>query len=245
MADNYHKLIRIYVEDDLSIGDVVSIADKQLHYLRNVMRKNPGDNLRIFNGRDGEFLCEIAELKKNRGSFEVKEQMVEQPKIDSDVWAVASVIKRIDMQVEKSCELGAARFIPVKTDKTVIHKIKAEKLQAIAIEASEQCERLEVMSVDDKIVKLEELVKSNPDRKFILCLERTNPTSILDIADELSDEKLAIVIGPEGGFSEEEVSKLEELDNVCFATLGNNILRAETALITALSAVQLVITYKK
>lgn len=241
MSKDYHKLIRLYVADDLSVGDVLPIEDKQLHYLRNVMRKNIGDSLRIFNGRDGEFLVEIIELKKNKGSFEVKEQKLEQPDASSDIWAVASVIKRADIQVEKACELGATRFVPVKTDKTVVHKIKAEKLQAIAIEASEQCERLEVMSVDSSIADLEELVKNNSDRKFILCLERSNPTSILYVADEFSDEKLAVVVGPEGGFSEEEVSKLECYDNVCFASLGKNILRAETALITALSAVQLIL----
>jgi len=239
-SEQYYKLIRIYVDSDLSDGSSVNLTEEHVHYLKNVMRKDAGDSLRLFNGRDGEFLAEITELKKNKGTLSVISKLHEQ-KHSRDIWAVASVIKKIDISVEKACELGASRFIAVETDKTVVHKIRQDRLQAIAIEASEQCERLEVMQVEEKVEKLENFINSNKGVNFIVCLERNNPKSIIKVAEELRNSNLAVVVGPEGGFSAEEVSRLEKMSNVYFAALGSNILRAETAIISALSAVQLVL----
>jgi len=238
-AEQYNKLIRIFYDGDLSVSSDVSLQEEQVHYLRNVMRKSEGDYVRLFNGKDGEFLATISELKKNRATINVVEKRHDY-KSSRDLWAVQAIIKKdnFDLCVQKACEIGVAKFVPVITDNTVVHKIKQDRLQAIAIEASEQSERQDVMLVEDAL-KLDDLIVRNPDRIFIVCMERLETKPILDVAKAHINAPLAVIIGPEGGFSAVEADKFVKHKNVIFASLGENILRAETALIVALGAVQL------
>jgi len=239
--EEYKKLIRIYVPNSfLDIDNEIELGADQTHYIKNVMRKSIGANLRVFNGKDGEWLAEVSEIKKNNCLITIKEKLIKQ-KQSRDIWAVASVIKKdaLDLMIEKSCELGASKFFPVICDNTVVHKINQERLQAIAVEASEQSERLDVMTVEE-LLKLEKLIDMHKDRKFVVCLERCNPTPLAKAIPKFSDKNLAIVIGPEGGFSEAEIARLDKKENVIFTSLGNNILRAETALIAALATVQII-----
>lgn len=235
------KLSRLYIsETSLHKGAEIELNKDQTHYLKNVMRRNEGDFIRFFNGRDGEWLAEISRFKKNQCFLVLKEKLAEQKK-SSDVWAVASVVKKdaLDLMVEKSCELGASEFFPIRCDNTVVHKINRERLQLISIEAAEQSERLDVMAVSE-VLAIAKLIDSNKERKFVVCLERAMSFPLMKVFKQNKESDLAVVVGPEGGFSEAEVQILSMKTNVVFASLGDNILRAETALIAALAVLNAV-----
>ena len=149
-AEDYKRLVRLYVPEAAFIqGKNLSLSEGQAHYLRNVMRKSAGDALRVFNGQDGDWLATVAEINKKKALVKLDHQLLEQ-KQSPYVWVLASPVKKeaFDLMIEKSCELGAAKFIPVTCEHTVVHKINQERLQAIAIEAAEQSERLDVMTVE-------------------------------------------------------------------------------------------------
>ena len=204
------------------------------------MRKTVGDTLRVFNGRDGEWLATIDELNKKNALIALTHQLLEQ-KQGADIWVLASPVKKeaFDLMIEKACELGAAKFIPVICDHTVVHKINQERLQAIALEAAEQSERLDVMTVES-LQGLKNILNSKDcHRDLIFCIERTGAASLAVVARKLAGKPLAILIGPEGGFSAQEIDFINNFAHAHPVSLGPRILKAETALIAALSCVQL------
>lgn len=244
MEENkYKKLIRLYVPEDGFVTDKkCSLSEGQAHYLRNVMRKSAGDVLRVFNGHDGEWLADLVEISKNKAFIKLTHQILQQKK-GTDVWVLASPVKKeaFDLMIEKACELGASKFIPVTCDHTVVHKINQERLQAIAIEAAEQSERHDVMSVEP-LVSLKEFLNSyHYDRNLIFCIERQGVPSLASVLRELkqTSKPLAILIGPEGGFSYQEVDSIQKFDYIKPVSLGARILKAETAVIATLAAIQL------
>jgi 16S rRNA (uracil1498-N3)-methyltransferase len=234
----YTNLVRLYVpEPDFAAGEICALSEGQVHYLRNVMRKAAGDKLRVFNGRDGDWLATLVEINKNKALIKLDQLRVEQ-KSSPDIWVLASPVKKesFDLMIEKACELGASRFIPVVCDRTVVHKINQERLQAIAIEAAEQSERGDVMEVAPLIDLKKCLNSFDKDRNLIFFIERIEAPSL---AQTKRDLPMAILIGPEGGFSETEIEFINSQKYVHPVSLGSRILRAETALITALSGVQI------
>ena len=241
ITDKYKKLIRLYIaEEALVKGQACALNENQAHYLRNVMRKAPGDQIRVFNGKDGEFLAELEVVKKRSAMIILKEQLLEQ-KNSGNVWVVASPIKKtnFDLMVEKSSELGASKFVPAIFEHTVVHKVKLERLEAIAIEAAEQSERLYVMEVCDIQRDVVQFIKDNQNIKFLFCVERSLEKSILKVLSDIGSNDVAVIIGPEGGFSDKEISNISALDNCYPVSLGGNVLRSETAMISALSAINL------
>lgn len=238
--ENYKRLTRLYIPDvRFGAGENFALSDGQAHYLRNVMRKQAGDRLRLFNGQDGDWLATIVEINKKNAIVRLDEVLLEQ-KSSSDIFILASPVKKeaFDLMIEKSCELGAASFIPVVCDHTVVHKINQERLQAVAVEAAEQCERLDVMQVS-ALRSLKDFLNSKDcDRDFIFCIERKDAPSIAAVAQKLAGKPLAILIGPEGGFSEAEAAAIAAHPRAHPASLGPRILKAETALIAALACIQ-------
>lgn len=204
------------------------------------MRKSVGDLLRVFNGYDGEWIANIKELNKKNVLIELDHQLVEQI-TGADIWVLTSPVKKeaFDLMVQKSCELGAARFVPVLCDHTVVHKINKERLQSIAIEAAEQSERLDIMQVDDSLNLKNCLNSMFKDRYLISCIERTGTPSLLQVAQGLVGKPVAILVGPEGGFSDQEIDFIRNFKNGCTVSLGPRILKTETALIATLSCIQL------
>lgn len=235
------KAPRLYVPDaDFAAGKACNLADAQAHYLRNVMRASVGDHLRLFNGRDGEWLAEIQDVGKKAVSVSLLRPI--RPQIPSpDILVLASPVKKeaFDFMVEKSCELGAAAFQPVICDHTVVHRANEERLQAVAIEAAEQCERTDIMVVHP-LADLKTILHSwDKNRELIFCLEREEAVEISQRlkAGDIS-LPLAILVGPEGGFSRAEIQMIRSFDFVRPVSLGGRILRAETALIAGLSCIQ-------
>lgn len=229
--------------DDIAGGESAALPEGQLHYLRNVMRLEPGDKLRVFNGRNGEWLAELAELSKKKGIVAFVEKLQEQAAAP-DVWVLASPVKKeaFEWMIEKASELDAARFLPVLCDHTVVHRVNAERAALIAAEAAEQSERLDVMQIEAP-KSLEDVLQSwSSDRTLIFCLEREKAAPLFTALAKIGPaQPLAVLIGPEGGFSDKEIARLQACGFVESVSLGPRVLKAETALVTALAGLMLVL----
>ena len=248
---SYAEKIRLYVEQDLKSGDPVVLDKDQSHYLGNVMRQKEGDRVLLFNGRAGEFRAEIETQTKKQVVMRVLDQVRAQVNVP-DLWLVFAPIKRarLDFMVQKATELGVASIVPVFTARTNVSRVKDARMQANAIEAAEQTERLCLPSILEG-QKLTQLLDQWPDdRVLIFCDELaadgTSPARpMLDaVADYIRSNpeksKFAVLIGPEGGFSSDERKRLLALPHVLPVSLGPRILRADTAALSALSLWQAV-----
>ncbi len=234
--------VRLYVDHPLGQGQSVPLNRDQAHYLFGVMRLGPGDGVLLFNGRDGEWLADVAQAGKRGGTLLVRE--VTAPlRRPPDLWLLFAPIKkaRTDFIVEKAAELGAARVLPVQTDFTNSERIRRDRLQAHAIEAAEQCGGTYVPEVAD-LQRLARVLDDWPeDRRLMFCDEEmAGPsTALFDLAAQRDDGAeagpWAILIGPEGGFSERERSRLRNLPFAHAVSLGPRILRADTAAVAALT----------
>lgn len=203
------------------------------------MRQETGAPVRVFNGHDGEWLGVLEEVSKKNVIARVLHQTVEQ-KSCPDIVVLASPVKKdcFDIMLEKAGELGAAAFTPVMCERTVIGRVNTDRLRLIATEAAEQSERLEVMTVFDP-VSLKDLLKSwDKNRKLVFCIERSDAQNIMNVLPALRGQPLALLTGPEGGFSPAETELIMSCNFVVPVSLGPRILRAETAMIAALSCLQ-------
>jgi 16S rRNA (uracil1498-N3)-methyltransferase len=238
--DQYKKLPRLYVGGTaLAEGLSIVLPEAKAHYLRNVMRLGPGDGIRLFNGIDGEWLARIAEVNKKNLLVTLVQPIAEQ-KASPDIHVIASPVKReaFEYMIEKASELGASVFHPAICDHTVVHRINEDRLRLIAAEAAEQCERFDVMNIS-KIRPLEDILEVLGGRVALACLERSSVAPMgLKIDGLERGIPLAVIIGPEGGFSEKEKKIIENNKNIIPVSLGPRILRAETALSAALTLAQ-------
>jgi 16S rRNA (uracil1498-N3)-methyltransferase len=225
------SLPRLFVEARLSEGAVVELNAGQANYLGNVLRMKEGAELLVFDGASGEWLARIAEAGRKRMALNVERRTREAETIP-DVWLAFAPVKRarIDWLVEKATELGAARLIPVTTQRTVVERLNLDRLRAHIIEAAEQCGR----------TILPELAEPLPLAQFL-----RDGTRALYFADESGGEPAAsaflpgaatILTGPEGGFSDDERTAIRAAPNAIAISLGPRILRAETAALAALAA---------
>ena len=223
--------IRLFTDAPLAPGEEIAATPAQAHYLGNVMRRAAGDALRLFNGRDGEFRARIAAIRKDRASFQVETQLRPQAP-EPDLWLVFAPLKRdaTDMLVQKATELGASALLPVTTERTNTDRVNLARLAAIAMEAAEQSERLTVPALHPPR-RLPDLLADWPaGRKLVAAIERAEappPPRGLPCA--------ALLIGPEGGFSPNELDLLRSRPFLVPASLGPRVLRAETAAIAGLA----------
>ncbi|MCP5086025.1 MAG: 16S rRNA (uracil(1498)-N(3))-methyltransferase [Rhodobacteraceae bacterium] len=227
--------IRLYVDAPLGAGQSVSLDRGQAHYLHGVMRQQVGGSVALFNGQNGEWQAEIAELGKRKGTLTCESQS--QPQMNPpDLWLLFAPIKkaRTDFIVEKAAEMGVARICPVQTEFTNSERIRQDRLQAHAVEAAEQCGGTYVPPVED-LQKLDRVLAEWPDdRHLLFCDETTAGQSGVDLASAPTG-KWAILIGPEGGFSEAEIKRLRGMKQTTTLSLGPRILRADTAAVAALT----------
>lgn len=245
MNNEPHTWIRLYVEAPLAAGGRLTLDEKQSHYLKQVMRLREGDPLRLFNGRDGEWralVSQEARGKRDPVLLQVEEQLREQSK-EPDIWLCAAPLKKnyFDFMIMKATELGISVLQPILTQRTQIRDVNLDHARAIAIEASEQSERLTVPEIRAPL-PLEKLLESWPAHRLaILCAEHGEA---YPIAQALSGalagarDTAAVITGPEGGFLTEEIEKIRALPETLAVRLGPRILRADTAALAALACWQ-------
>ena len=235
--------IRLSVVDDLAPDQVVGPAPNQAHYLRHVMRCRPGDEVALFNGRDGEWRARIEGFGKGWCSLAALEQRRRQAAEAGPVLLFAPIKRsRIDTLVEKATELGVTALQPVSTRRTTVARVNIDRLRLIAIEAAEQSGRLTVPEVTAPLA-LESLLEQWPVGRRLLFLDEAG--GVAPLAEALAGappgQSWALLIGPEGGFDDEEREILGARDFVIAAGLGPRILRAETAALAALALWQAVL----
>ena len=230
--------VRLYVDHPLGEGQTVRLDAAQSRYLFSVMRLSVGDALHVFNGRDGEWRAEVAEAGKKGGVLTVRWPVAGQ-RTPPDLWLLFAPLKktRTDFVVEKAAEMGAARIVPVMTEFTNAERVRRDRLQAHAVEAIEQCGGTFVPEVAEA-VRLSPLLDDWPaDRRLMFCDEAlAGPGAALG---GRAGEPWAILIGPEGGFSDAERERLRGMEGSVAVGLGPRILRADTAAVAALTLWQL------
>ena len=233
---------RLFITKQITSNLMIYIKDKQYHFLKNVLRVKINDKINIFDGISGEWESIIIGINRDNIVLKVSKNIRKIKKIN-DVWLIFAPIKpnRMNIAIQKATELGVSKIIPCITDFTNIRNIKIKSLQDNAIESAEQSERLEIPKVE-KVVNLDSLISEWPDdRKLIFCDESIKEGK--NIIDELKnnkgiDKKWAVIIGPEGGFSEKENNLITTNKNVIKVSLGNKLLRSDTAIAVSLFCIE-------
>jgi len=227
------SLPRLLVRSALGCGASVELDAAQANYLGNVLRLNPGAELLLFDGISGEWLARIADAGKKRMTLTV-ERRTREPETLPDVWLAFAPVKRqgTDWLVEKATELGAARLIPVMTQRTVAERVKLDRLEAIAIEAAEQCGRTLLPDIEEPMTLTRLLAHRDALRTLYFADESGGEWA----PDAFTPGSSLILIGPEGGFTDEERGAIRAAPNSVAVSLGPRILRAETAALAALAA---------
>lgn len=228
--DAYYKIPRLYLNSSFSESAVLEIHDDHVHYLKNVLRRGAGDTVRVFNGVDGEWLAQIENLKKKSGILCLQSCIRAQDINDYKLTLYFAPIQKTRMFVliEKAVELGVHTFVPVLTNRTEHRKINEGRINAHIVEAAEQCERLDVPTLQNVRCFNECLTED-----LFVCLERSEETQPISNYD--FSKGGAFMIGPVGGFDDDERALLKNKENVKLISLGQRVLRCETAALAALS----------
>ena len=230
---------RLHVSADLAAEALVQLETKQAHYVRNVLRLEAGAPLLVFNGRHGEWRGLLHDVGKKQVTLRLETQTRAQDS-QPDIWLLVAPVKkdRLDYLAQKATEMGVGRLLPVMTARTQGGRhINAEKLRANVIEAAEQCNIMTLPDVADPLRLSEVLAAMPEERQIIFCDEEAGPGAKLGIA-VLQGQKLALLIGPEGGFNDAERADLQARANVHSLSLGPRILRTDTAVVAALARLQ-------
>ncbi|MRG56283.1 16S rRNA (uracil(1498)-N(3))-methyltransferase [Phyllobacterium sp. SYP-B3895] len=238
MRANY-KMQRLYVTGDLAHAARVDATPDAVNYLANVLRMKDGDEILAFNGRDGEWRVALRFETKKKIAFEPLERTRDQPATPDLVYCFAPLKQgRLDYLVQKAVEMGAGILQPVITQHTQVARIGIDRIEANAIEAAEQCGVLAIPKTREPL-KLDKLLDGwEPGRRLIFCDEGHETHNPLPLLQSLPRGPLGVLVGPEGGFSEQERLALHKLPFVTAIPLGPRILRADTAAVAALALIQ-------
>jgi 16S rRNA (uracil1498-N3)-methyltransferase len=233
---------RIYLNGPLTVGGSVSCTPEQANYLRSVLRLPSAAELLVFNGRDGEWRASLGHDGKRGATLTLIAQTRAQ-ETGPDLWYVFAPLKRsrLDYMVQKAVEMGASRLVPVLTQHTQAERVNLDRMHANAIEAAEQCGILRIPEVAEP-AKLANVLASWPvKRHLIFCDEGAALANPIEALRQLPPGPLAVLIGPEGGFSEPERAQISTKPFAVRLSLGPRIMRADTAAVAALAVVQAVL----
>ena len=225
--------IRLFFQKSLSINLKDKLDKSQSHYISKVMRIKESEVFSLFNS-NGEWEAKILNISKSLVEFNITKQL-RQKEYPKELWLAFSPIKSnyFNFMIQKATELGVTKFLPIIFDRTVVRKINKERLEKVIIEAAEQSNRINVPSIEEpKFLK-----KFLDDKKMDLIFTDLNSkTNKLDLK-KLTDNPSCIIVGPEGDFSETEREEILSYNGVQAIKINENILRSETAVISALSIV--------
>jgi 16S rRNA (uracil1498-N3)-methyltransferase len=226
---------RLFVKAALAASATITLDQPQSHYLASVMRRQPGDRVRLFNGCDGEWAARVASVAKRAVMLVVERQSAPQ-EVVPDLWLCAAPLKkgRIDWLVEKACELGVARLQLVTTQRTVVDKPNLDRLAAHMVEAAEQCGRTLVPELAPPLA-LDRLLRDWPTGRALILADETGGAPL---AEANAPAPAAILIGPEGGFTGQERAAIRAHPAAVPISLGPRILRADTAAVAAIAVWQ-------
>jgi 16S rRNA (uracil1498-N3)-methyltransferase len=224
--------IRLFFKESLSLNLISKLDKSQSHYLSKVMRINIGQSFSLFN-QTGEWEAKIKEINKGIVEFSVIKKL-RSASNEREIWLAFAPIKLnyLNLMIQKSTELGVTKFIPILTERTIVRKLNDNRLNKIIIEASEQSNRLKVPKLD-RILKLDNFLKLNRNTNIIFGDLNTNNNKI----NFKSSDPLCILIGPEGDFTVKERENILKLKKLIPLKINKNILRSETAAISALSII--------
>ena len=232
------KLQRLYVTSNLEPGAAVTLDKDQAHYLGNVLRLKQGDNLLLFNGKDGEWWTELSAIGTKEAQVRIDHQTRPQDQ-GPDLHYLFAPLKRarLDYMVQKATELGVSALRPVTTRHTVAERVKTRRLLANAVEAAEQCGILRVPAIMEPETLTKLLGSWDEKRRLIFADESAPHASPIEALKSCSPGPLAVLIGPEGGFEREERAGLLAKPFVLPISLGPRVMRADTAAVAALALV--------
>ena len=231
---------RLFVDTALAPGETVTLERSQSNYLGNVLRLSAGETILVFNGRDGEWQASIPG-RKRLDRLDIVAQTRTQDRLPDLVYVFAPLKHaRLDYMVQKAVEMGASSLQPVLTRFTQVSRVNSDRMRANVIEAAEQCGILSIADVAEPIALDRYLGKRDAQRLLIFCDEAAdtaNPMQALQ-SDLAARAGIDVLIGPEGGFAEEERALLQQQPQILRLSLGPRILRADTAAVAALALVQ-------
>ncbi|MBT4879842.1 MAG: 16S rRNA (uracil(1498)-N(3))-methyltransferase [Alphaproteobacteria bacterium] len=235
----FHTLARLYTPEDLSSQTNIPLSSQQAHYLCHVLRLKSGDPVRLFNGRDGEFLAKLKLTTKKSPHLDVENRLHPQSPEKGPALVFAPIKNdRMGWMMEKATELGVQELFPVITERTTTRNFNRKRLEARIIEAAEQCERLTIPTLHDSLPLHDFLATWSKDIPILWAVERTKAPTFVE---ELKRQPTAMtfLVGPEGGFSNSEKEILKETSFMNPVTLGAKILRTETAALSGLTLLQM------
>ena len=228
--------VRLFFSESLSLNLSSKLNKSQSHYLTKVMRVKVEEFFSLFN-QSGEWKAKINEISKGIVEFTVLKKLREKNN-EKDIWLAFSPIKSnfFSFMIQKATELGVTKFIPIITDRTIVRKINYERIEKIIIEASEQSNRIKVPKIE-KVQNLNSFLENNNNKINIVFGDLNTENQNLNSKIKKEDKPICIIIGPEGDFTESEREKILNFKSVQSLKINNNILRTETAAISALSIV--------
>ena len=236
---------RLFIEKKISQNLMIYIKEKQHHILKNVLRVKLNDVINVFDGITGEWRSQVISISKDKTALKI-EKKIRELETQPDIWLIFAPIKlfRLNIIIQKAVELGVSKFVPCKTEFSNFDKLNYKNLELNAIEAAQQCERLDIPKIE-KIINLDALIKELPDDRAVVFCDESD-TNLPSIYDELrlnlnNYSRWSVIIGPEGGFSNEERELIKKQKNVLRVTLGSRILRSDTAAISSLFCIQSIV----
>lgn len=230
---------RLFANQSLDLESEWQPTPSQMHYLLNVLRLSEGDFIKVFDGKSGEYIGQICSLTKKTCSIKILEKTREMETCP-DLWLLFAPVKKdkTDFIIAGATELGVAKILPTITQHTISEKIKKERYEAQVIEASEQCLRLDIPEVCEPL-SLEKILQNWPQERILYFMDETGLSdNVQTVFQKNSSCQAAILVGPEGGFSQNELSLLRSKSFARGVSLGKRILRAETAVHAAISCWQ-------
>jgi len=225
--------IRLFFKESLSLNLISKLDKSQSHYISKVMRIKENENFSLFNS-SGEWEAKILNITKSIVEFEITNQ-IRQKENQKELWLAFSPIKSnyFNFMIQKATELGITKFIPIIFERTVVRKLNKERLEKVIIEATEQSNRINIPTLED-VTNLEDFLKSSEMNLIFTDLNSDNKKVDLE---KLTNKPLCIIVGPEGDFSENERGKILSFKDVQAIKINENILRSETAVISAISII--------